>query len=201
MPDSNPRVLILGIGNVLMLDEGVGNRIATELEKNYRFPDDVRIVDGGTMGYGILHLFRGVEFLLVVDAMDGSSLPAGTVVRVSPEDFSPNQILHSLHDVRFVDVLQAAELIGLTPEADCIGIQVEDMCPTEMTIGLTEPVEAAVPRAIASALYVLEERGIIAEEIDSAEADADMQARVAAQKADVARRQDELTQNAGAPPA
>ena len=193
MPDIQPRVLVLGIGNVLMLDEGVGNRVAEELERNYRFGDDVRVVDGGTMGYGMIHLFRGVEFLLVVDAMDGTSLAPGTVVRVSPKDFAPNQVMHSLHDIRFVDVLQAAQLIDIMPEADCIGIQVENMSPAELTIGLSEPVEAAVPRAIAAVLYVLEERGIVPEEIDSPEANAHLQARVAVAKADIERRQAEAT--------
>ncbi|MHB1017694.1 MAG: hydrogenase maturation protease [Coriobacteriia bacterium] len=193
MPDTHPRVLVLGIGNVLMLDEGVGNRIAVELERNYRFGEDVRIVDGGTMGYGMIHLFRGVEFLLVVDAMDGTALAPGTVVRISPKDFAPNQVMHSLHDLRFVDVLQAAQLIDIMPEADCIGIQVENMSPAELTIGLSEPVEAAVPRAIGAVLYVLEEHGIVAEEIDSPEASAELQARVAEAKADIARRQAEAT--------
>lgn len=189
MPDTQPRILVLGIGNVLMLDEGVGNRVATELERNYVFPDEVRIVDGGTMGYGMLHLFKGVEFLLIVDAMDGTDLPAGTVVRVSPRDFAPNQIMHSLHDVRFVDVLQAAELIDISPDADCIGIQVQDMSPAELTIGLTEPVEAAVPRAIGAVLYVLEERGIVPAEATGPDADPSFQARVAEAKADITRKQ------------
>ncbi|MDO8847774.1 MAG: hydrogenase maturation protease [Coriobacteriia bacterium] len=189
MLDENPRVLVLGIGNILMLDEGIGNRIATDLEANYRFPDDVRVMDAGTMGLGMMHLFRGVEFLLVADAVNGTGHPAGTVVRVPPEDFAPNQVLHSLHDVRFVDVLSAARLIGIMPDADCIGVQVENMSPAEITIGLTEPVEAAVPRAIAAVLYVLEERGVIAEPL--AEGDTELQAAVAEAKADVARRQAE----------
>ncbi|HSQ21975.1 MAG TPA: hydrogenase maturation protease, partial [Coriobacteriia bacterium] len=69
MLDEIPRVLVLGIGNILMLDEGVGNRIAVALEQNYRFPADVRVMDAGTMGLGMVHLFRGVEFLLVADAV------------------------------------------------------------------------------------------------------------------------------------
>ncbi len=196
MSEIQPRILVLGIGNVLMLDEGVGNRVATELERNYRCPDDVRIVDGGTMGYGMMHLFRGVEFMLVVDAMDGTDLAPGTVVRVSPTDFAPNQVMHSLHDVRFVDVLQAAQLIDIMPEADCIGIQVKDMSPAELTIGLSEPVEAAVPRAIAAVLYVLEEHGVVAEELDSEESDTELQARIADAKADIARKQPEAAPEA-----
>jgi len=187
--DIDPCVLILGIGNILMMDEGVGNRVATELQATYVFPDDVRVMDGGTMGLGMMHLFRGVEFLMLVDAVDGTGHPPGTVVRVPPEDFAPNQVLHSLHDVRFVDVLNAAKLIGIMPEADCIGVQVEDMSPAELTIGLSAPVEAAVPRAMAAVLYVLEEHGVIAE--PAPDGDPGLQAAVAAAKADIAARQAE----------
>lgn len=187
MIDENPRILVLGIGNILMMDEGVGNRIATDLEANYRFPDDVRVMDAGTMGLGMMHLFRGVEFLLIADAVDGTGHPPGTVVRVSPEDFSPNQVLHSLHDVRFVDVLNAARLIDIMPEADCIGVQVENMSPAELTIGLSDAVEQAVARAIAAVLFVLEERGVMA--TPASDGDLELQARVADAKADVARRQ------------
>lgn len=189
MLEENPRVLVLGIGNILMMDEGIGNRIATDLQANYVFPDDVRVMDAGTMGLGMMHLFRGVEFLLVADAVNGTGHPAGTVVRVSPDDFAPNQVLHSLHDVRLVDVLNAARLIDIMPEADCIGVQVENMSPPELTIGLTETVEAAVPRAIAAVLYVLEERGIVAR--PSPDGDAALLATVAEAKADVARKQAE----------
>jgi len=199
VPDIEPRILVLGIGNVLMLDEGIGNRVAVDLEKNYRFPDDVRIMDAGTMGLGMMHLFRGVEFMLVVDAMDGSGHPPGTVVRIAPEDFAPNQVMHSLHDIRFVDVLEAAKLIGLMPEADCIGIQVQDMSPAEITIGLSEPVEAAVPRAVAAVLYVLEERGVEVQPLESPDADDAFRETVAEAKADIARRQAERAA-AGTPP-
>lgn len=189
MIEENPRVLVLGIGNILMLDEGIGNRIATDLQRNYVLPPDVVVMDGGTMGLGMISLFRGVEFLLLVDAVDSTGHPAGTVVRVSPDDFAPNQVLHSLHDVRFVDVLNAAKMIGIMPDADCIGIQVENMSPPEIEIGLSKAVEDAVPRAIAAVLYVLEEHGVVAEPARGPESDPALQERVAEAKADVARRQ------------
>jgi hydrogenase maturation protease len=185
----DPRILVLGIGNVLMMDEGVGNRVAVELQSNYRFPPDVRVMDGATMGLGMIHLFRGVEFLLLADAIDGTGHPAGTVVRLSPEDFAPSQVMHSQHDIRIVDVLEAARLIDAEPAADCIGIQVENMSPPELHIGLSEPVEAAVPRAVAAVLYVLEEHGVIAEPLTGPEADGAFQAAVAEAKADIAAKQ------------
>jgi Ni,Fe-hydrogenase maturation factor len=79
-------------------------------------------------------------------------------------------VRHSQHDTRLVDVLEAAMLMGIEPEVDCVGIQILDM--DGISIGLTEPVEAAVPRAVEAALAVLAERGITAVPSDLANDDA-----------------------------
>lgn len=189
MLDDSPRVLVLGIGNILMMDEGVGNRIASDLQSNYRFPDDVRVMDGGTMGLGMISLFRGVEFLLFADAVDGTGHPAGTVVRVSPEAIAPNQVMHSLHDMRLIDVLEAARLVDITPAAECVGVQVENLSPAELTIGLTEALEAAVPRALAAVLHILEEHDVVVEPLETG--DTALQTAVSDAKADIARKQAE----------
>jgi hydrogenase maturation protease len=168
---SQRRVLVIGVGNVLMRDEGVGPRVAAELQDRYGFSDDVEVMDAGTMGLGMLHLFRGLEYLLIVDAINGTGHPPGTVVQISPEDFAPNQVMHSLHDIRLVDVLNAARLIDAEPMlTDCVGIQIEDIAPEAFSIGLTDSVEAAVPRATAAALTLLEENGIAAVELPAEDA-------------------------------
>jgi hydrogenase maturation protease len=163
------RITVMGIGNPLVKDEGAGVRVIETMMSTLRFPDNVTLVDAGTMGMGILNLFQGCDYLLVIDAIDGTGEPAGTVVRLSPEDLAPNQIKHSMHDMRLVDVLEAAMLMGTRPEADCIGIQILDM--DGIAIGLTEPVEAAVPAAVAAALQILAEHGVVAEPQDEASID------------------------------
>lgn len=151
--------MVMGVGNPLCRDEGIGPRVVEELLARYDFPDHVRVIDAGTMGMGILDLFRDCDFLLVVDAVDGTGEPPGTVVRVAAEDVASNQIMHSLHDVRLIDVLQAAELIGSRPDATFVGVQVRDIGGPE--IGLSAEVEAAVPSAVGCALSVLAERGVV----------------------------------------
>lgn len=158
---SDERITVMGIGNPLVKDEGVGVRVIETMMSTLAFPDNVTLVDAGTMGMGILNLFQGCDFLLVIDAIDGTKEPAGTVVRLSPEDLAPNQIKHSMHDMRLVDVLEAAMLMGSRPETECIGIQILDM--DGIDIGLTEPVEAAVPDAVAAALLILAEHGVTAD--------------------------------------
>jgi hydrogenase maturation protease len=154
------RITVMGIGNPLVKDEGVGVRVVERMMTTLAFPDNVTLVDAGTMGMGILNLFQDCDYLLVIDAVDGTGEPAGTVVRMTPADMAPNTIRHSQHDTRLVDVLEAAMLMGVQPEVDCVGIQILDM--DGISIGLSEPVEAAVPRAVEAALAVLSERGITA---------------------------------------
>jgi hydrogenase maturation protease len=157
---ADERITVMGIGNPLVKDEGVGVRVIEMMMSTLRFPDNVTLVDAGTMGMGILNLFQACDYLLVIDAVDGTGEPAGTVVRMSPEDLAPNQIKHSMHDMRLVDVLEAAMLMGTQPKADCLGIQILDM--DGIAIGLSEPVEAAVPGAVAAALEILAEHGVTA---------------------------------------
>lgn len=158
------RITVMGIGNPLVKDEGVGIRVIETMMTTLAFPENVTLVDAGTMGMGILNLFQDCDYLLVIDAVDGTGEPPGTVVRMTPEDMAPNTIKHSLHDMRLVDVLDAAMLMGVRPEVDCVGIQILDM--DGIAIGLTPDVEDAVPRAVQAALDVLAERGITATESD-----------------------------------
>jgi len=155
-PSPTPeRILVMGVGNPLMQDEGVGVRIAELLMAGFEWPDRVEVVDAGTMGYTILDLFRGVDRLLVLDAIRDTGHPAGTVLRLSPEELADNTVLHSLHDLRLIDVLQAADLMDRAPAAVCIGVQIGSM--DQWKLELTPPVEAALPIACAAALDVLAE--------------------------------------------
>lgn len=155
----SPRITVLGIGNPLVEDEGVGVRVAEELLRLFDFPPEVTVMDAGTLGMSMLGVIRGSDYVLVVDAVDGTGHPPGTVVLMSAEDLADNQVLHSLHDLRFVDVLQAAALTGCEPESDFVGVQVEKM--TVAQVGLTPPVEAAVPDAVAAVLGLLGGRGVV----------------------------------------
>jgi hydrogenase maturation protease len=152
------RITVMGLGNPLMRDEGIGVRVAEVLMDGFVFPDHVTVIDAGTMGMSILNLFQDADYMLVVDAIDGTGEAPGTVVRLDPADIAPNQVLHSLHDIRFVDVLQAAELMGANVVGECVAVQVEDM--SQMSIGLTPAVEAAVPATVAAVLSILAEHGV-----------------------------------------
>lgn len=154
----NPRIMVMGVGNPLMRDEGAGPRTVEILMAGYDFPDHVEVVDCGTMGYTILDVLREVDKLIVVDALKADDLEPGDVVKLAPEDFAASQVMHSLHDVRLPEVLQAASLIGRSPETIAIGIQIEEIA--EWVLELSEPVEAALPVAVAAVLEELAGLGV-----------------------------------------
>lgn len=160
---NNRRVAILCVGNILLLDEGVGPRVAQELLERYHFPENVEVLDRGTMGMALLADLKRFDLLLLVDAVDTTGKPPGTVVTFLPDEIAPYEAFHGAHDTRFVDVLEAATLLGYTPEAHCLGVQVQNMHPADFTIGLTPPVEAAIPFLIECVLGFLNQHGIYPE--------------------------------------
>jgi hydrogenase maturation protease len=112
-----PRVLILGIGNVLWADEGFGVRAVEEMARRYRFPDHVRLLDGGTQGLYLVDQVRCADVLVVFDAVDYGLVP-GTMKRVEgaevPRFMGAKKM--SLHQTGFQEVLAVADLLGDYPE-------------------------------------------------------------------------------------
>jgi hydrogenase maturation protease len=152
------RILVMGVGNPLMGDDGVGPRVVEMLLAGYTFPDNVDVVDAGTLSFMILDLLRGIDNLILIDAMQGADTPAGTVVVLTPEEIAPNQVKHSMHDVGIVDVLQAADFMDRAPETVAVGIQIGAI--EQWVLELTEPVAAAAPIAAAAVLDELRKLGI-----------------------------------------
>lgn len=148
----------MGVGNPLMRDDGIGPRVIEILRSGYSFPDNVEVVDAGTMSFMILDLLRDVDRLIIVDAVRDTGEPPGTVLRMTPEEIAPNQVAHSLHDVRLIDVLQAADLMGSSPATIAFGVQIEAI--EEWVLELSAPLEAAVPIAAGAVLEELQSMGV-----------------------------------------
>ena len=143
-------VLILGLGNPLQGDDGVGCRVAQELEER-TLPDDVEVMDGGTPGVGLLNLFEGRQRVIIVDAAEMGHA-AGSVVRFRPKDvtLTGSAQRFSLHRSGVADALAlASELKLALPEIVVFGVQTER---ADWNDGLSPKVEAAVPQVIEAVL-------------------------------------------------
>lgn len=121
--------MVLGIGNLLMNDDAAGVLVAQELEKEYSgMNENLRIVDGGTLGLDLLPLIEWADKLILVDAVD-IELEPGTVVRIEGEDIDPVfESKLSVHQMGMKDLLLTAELTGCRPkEVVFFGVQTENV--------------------------------------------------------------------------
>lgn len=109
-------VLVLGVGNVLMTDDSVGIRVINELQRRFRFPENVELLDGGTSGIELLSYIVNRDYLIIVDAIK-SDLPPGTVVKVEGEDVPAKFMTRiSPHQLGLSDLLATATLTGELPK-------------------------------------------------------------------------------------
>jgi len=134
------QTLVLGIGNVLMGDEGVGSYTVEALAHD-RWPDDVVLLDGGTGGFHLLGWLQGHRHVVLIDAaMDGK--PAGTVSVLKPRYASDFPRSLTAHDIGLRDLIESASLLGTLPPMTLITISIEHIRP--MFAGLSLPVERAI---------------------------------------------------------
>jgi len=158
-------ILLLGIGNVLWADEGFGVRVIEQLQRNYRFPERVTVMDGGTQGVYLVEHVQAANVLVVFDAVD-YGLPPG-VLRRFENDEVPNFLgvkKMSLHQTGFQEVLAMAQMLGAYPEhLLLIGVQ-----PVELDDyggSLRPETKAQIQPAIAMALTYLADFGVTPEPV------------------------------------
>jgi hydrogenase maturation protease len=139
-PPRLSRVLVLGAGNILLSDEGIGVRVVEALQQRYQVPEGVEILDGGTCGMDLLDVIAGRDHLILVDAVDTGS-PPGTVVRLEGNQIpAVFRTKSSPHQLGLQDVLALLLLLDSAPaHVTVIGVQ-----PASLDIGLelTPPIAA-----------------------------------------------------------
>ena len=155
-----PRVLVLGIGNILWADEGFGVRAVEAFDRRFATPENVTVLDGGTQGLYLVQHVTEADFLLVFDAID-YGLEPGTLKLVEggevPKFTGAKKM--SLHQTGFQEVLSAADLLGKYPrEVALIGCQPLDL--EDWGGPLTAPVRARIETALALACEVLRNWGV-----------------------------------------
>lgn len=147
------KTLVLGLGNLLLSDEGFGVQALARLRDRFVFPEDVELVDGGTLGLHLLPTLEDADRILVLDAVDARE-PPGTVVRLGWDDLPRVLRLKiSPHQVSALDAFALLELRRGRPQAfEVIGVQPRSL---EWGIGLTPEVEAAVESGARETVEIL----------------------------------------------
>ena len=155
------KILILGVGNILLTDEGFGVRAVEYLETHYRWPERVRLMDGGTQGLMLMPELLECDFLVVLDVVLGPEAP-GTFYLLEGEDLRKSlSFRDSMHQTDLLDTLITCHLAGHRPEAVVIGLQPFDY--KTMQVGLSPQAQALLPEFCRKAVEEMARRGIVAE--------------------------------------
>lgn len=152
------KVVVLGVGNTLLTDEGVGVRAVELLQRRYVLPPGVEAIDGGTAGMELLESLEDLDKLIIVDCVRVGEPPATVIRRVDDEvpQFFRTRI--SPHQLGISDVLAALRLRERFPKRlALIGIQPKDL---ETGIELTPEVAATLPRVLAAIIEELHNAGL-----------------------------------------
>lgn len=156
----NQQGVILGVGNILHADDGIGIKMVKYLDALYEFPEGVEIVDGGTVGAQLDTTIVNKDWVIIIDALDVKGDP-GEVRVLSGETFinRPSSTKMSPHQVGFLDLIQLMKMEGTEPrQIDLVGI-----IPANTNDGfeMTPAVENAMDEAVSKLLELLEQRDIV----------------------------------------
>lgn len=138
------KILVLGIGNYLMGDEGIGVHIANRLQEQSLLPN-VEIVDGGTGGFHLLGYFENYETIVLVDATLDNN-PNGTIRLIKPRFAQDFPKAMSTHDIGLKDMVCSLQLLGKIPTIYLFVVSIESL--QQQGIELTPEIENIVPELI-----------------------------------------------------
>ena len=158
MTNMQPNILILGLGNFLLGDDGLGIRALELLQARYDLPETVDCVDGGVLGLELMAYVEGRTHLLVIDAVQTGQAP-GTLVRLEGEEIPKGLSFKlSMHQVSFADIMALSTLRGTVPPRLVVwGVVPEKL---ESGVGLTPVVEAQLSHLLEKVAGELESWGI-----------------------------------------
>jgi len=152
-------VLVLGIGNTVMTDDGVGVKVVQKLAKEYRLPDYVEVMDGGTLGLDLLPRLEGIKQLIIVDAVETGNVP-GTCIRLKGDEI-PHALETKLspHQMGLKDLLAVSHLVEGCLPAEMVLIGVQPEC-IELGTELTPTVAAQLDNLLNCVVEELEGWGV-----------------------------------------
>jgi hydrogenase maturation protease len=145
-------ILVLGVGNVLLSDEGIGVHVARRLQ-SMQLPAHVEVVDGGTGGYELIGFFSKRKKVIIIDCVQAAE-PAGTIIRATPDELDLRwEAGYSVHQTGLSELLHHAQLLVPPPEIVIVGIVPQ--VHTSPSSGLSSALESMVDLIASKVLQIV----------------------------------------------
>ncbi|WP_417334351.1 HyaD/HybD family hydrogenase maturation endopeptidase [Halarcobacter sp.] len=157
--------IVVGVGNVLFKDEGVGIYASKFLQQNYKFDDSLEIIDGGTLGFKLMTYFQEYDNVIILDTVSVEDEP-GSIYRLPSEVLlGMGQYRKTAHEVEIVEMLEICSVLDKHATVTILGIIPEDIESVE--IGLTSTLEEKFDGFISQAIQEIENIGVKVEKVDN----------------------------------
>jgi len=139
------KLIVLGIGNILMKDDGLGVYVVQQLSKRL-WPEEVEFIDAGIASFEILDVFCSADQIIVVDSMTAGGEP-GTIYRAPLQELglTVSPAVTSLHELHFTEAIKVVQMMGYNPQVIVFGVE---PCLVELGMELTPAIAAKVPRLL-----------------------------------------------------
>lgn len=151
-------IVIVGIGNILFQDEGVGCYAGRYLEANYDFSQPVEIIDGGTLGFGLMTYYQSYDKVLIVDTVSIEDTPGSVYNLPADALMGLGSYRQTAHEVEVVEMLEICSLLDRMAEVNVVGVIPEDI--ESVQIDLTKTLKDAFPALITAVIQELENSGV-----------------------------------------
>ena len=151
------KTVVLGVGNILLSDEGFGVRVAEALSQRFRFPDAVEVLDGGTLGIELMRFLDGAERLILIDAIHGTEPGSFRIIQGDDVRLYFQEKV-SLHEMGIQEVL-ASLVVMEKPIAEIVVIGVVPQS-LEISLDLTPLVASRIDEATDSVIRQLHDWGL-----------------------------------------
>ena len=150
--------IVVGVGNVLFKDEGIGIYASKFLQQNYEFDDSLEIIDGGTLGFKLMTYFQEYDNVIILDTISVEDEP-GSIFRLPSEVLlGMGQYRKTAHEVEIVEMLEICSVLDKHATVTILGIIPEDIESVE--IGLTSKLEETFDAFISQAVKEIEDIGV-----------------------------------------
>lgn len=151
-------IVIVGIGNILFQDEGIGCYAGKFLEENYDFSQEVDIIDGGTLGFKLMTYYQSYDRVIIVDTVSIEDTPGSVYNLPADALMGLGTYRQTAHEVEVVEMLEICSLLDKMAEVSVVGMIPKDI--QSVNIDLCEEIKSAFPRLVAEVISELQKAGV-----------------------------------------
>lgn len=152
------KIAVIGVGNILFMDEGVGVYASRMLEENYCFEPEIEIIDGGTLGFKLMDYFEAYDRVVILDTVSIDDAPGSVYNLPSDALMGLGDYRQTVHEVEVVGMLEVCSMLDKMAEVSVMGIIPEDIQTVQ--INLTEKVKKGLPLLLEKTVHTLQDAGI-----------------------------------------